>query len=173
MPSVWTRLWIGTELLLKLMENSSPGILFLFSSEDRERKRHLTLSGGSSCPLCKYTARKISQSSEFTSVVGLQPRGGSSSHLPASPAQSDQKLLQFWHNVETARISGQCWRQELSRNLLALTWPPRWLCLHCRVGSLGNVKSFGFDCDITCKPQAPPRNYSGLIEVPTLERELG
>lgn len=43
-----------------------------------------------------------------------------------------------------------------------LTWPSRQLCLHCRVGPLSNVTSFDFDCDITCKPQAPPKNFFGV-----------
>lgn len=103
------------------------------------------------------------------------PWGRSSSHLLSASleaAQSDRRLLQLWQrrlNCGTSRsIVGAGTHQDLFLPVGLLG--PR-SCLHCWVGPVGNVAST--NCDITCKPQAPPRNFSRWSTYPEARTWLG
>lgn len=172
------------ELLLKLLQNSCRHVLFLFSSEDRERKRHLTQLGGGACPFCKYAAWKISQSSffppEFTSVAGLQPLGRviftlicfTGSWTISPETFTVLTLVLIYRN--SCSILGAGTLQEPSSRLACST-----VVSSLQGRTPQRCNKFRFNCDITYKPQAPQEffgadlsNYSaagtclGPIKVP-------
>lgn len=118
--------------------------------------------------LCVHTARKISPSppplpKEIQQHSGATaPQTGHLHTYMLHPTIRREifsvvtlafKLQEFLVNTEGRKSPGT----------VPLIWPPQWLCLYCGAGPLNNITRFDFDYDITCKPQAPPRNVLGLI----------